>query len=273
MNQITIFIDHNQITRLNKYNFADFFISVFEVNQANCPGAAAREHRSGSGCCVAHGGNVAFVGKTWQEILDAQSVTSILGGELHRQLTEAANSGGRWIEYTWASAGQAETKRAWASIVVPDGEYYVVVEYMKTPPPPTCDSCPEDQGCEEPAQEFCVEFQPTPAWVHWAIGSLALLLIVGVVFVLWYRARSKARNVEKRRRAMSQAEEQRDAALRAQKAALDSAKRDMKWPDTWDMQPGLDNAPQEGLIDVPPESPEYWDVFDKLRALPQAVRQ
>jgi hypothetical protein len=141
----------------HKYNVADFFISVFEVSQASCPGAAASEHLAGSGCCVAHGGNAAFVGKTWQEILDAQSVRSILGGELHRRLTEAANAGGRWIEYTWASAGQAETKRAWASIVAPDGDYYVLVEYLTTPPPPTCDSCPEHQWCEEPAQEFCVD--------------------------------------------------------------------------------------------------------------------
>ena len=170
-----------------EYNFAPntqdpFFISVFALGQGSCPGAA--ESESGSGCCVAHGGNSAFVGKTWQEILDAQSVRSTLGGELHRRLTEAANAGGRWIEYTWASAGQAETKRAWASLVVPDGDYYVVVEHFKTPPPPTCDSCPENQRCDEPAQEFCVEFQPTPAWVHWAIGSLSVALgctvIVGI---------------------------------------------------------------------------------------------
>ena len=105
------------------------------------------------------------------------------------------------------------------------------------------------------------------------IGSLALVLACGIVFVLWYRAHSKARNAEKLQRAMHQADEQREAALIAQKAALDSAKQEMRWPNTWEMQEGLENVPQEGLIDVPPESPEYWDVHDKLRAPPRAVRQ
>ena len=157
MNEVLQKVDRGE------YNFAPntqdpFFISVFALGQGSCPGAA--ESESGSGCCVAHGGNSAFVGKTWQEILDAQSVRSTLGGELHRRLTEAANAGGRWIEYTWASAGQAETKRAWASLVVPDGDYYVVVEHFKTPPPPTCDSCPENQRCDEPAQEFASSSSP-----------------------------------------------------------------------------------------------------------------
>jgi hypothetical protein len=178
-----------------EHTFADFFISVFQVSQASCPGAASSDYLSESGCCVAHGGNVAFVNKTWQEILDAQSVRSILGAELHGRLTQAANAGGGWIEYTWASAGQAETKRAWASIVVPDGDYYILVEHFKAPPPPTCELCPENQRCEEPVQEFCVEFQPTPAWVHWAIGSLAIalggMLILGIGWWLCTMRQSK----------------------------------------------------------------------------------
>lgn len=66
------------------------------------------------------------------------------------------------------------------------------------------------------------------------------------------------------------AEDERKKALRAQRVALENKKREMEWPDTWVMQPDGVGAglPQEGLIDVTPDTPEYWDVFDQLRAPP-----
>ena len=160
-----------------RYRFNDYYVSVFAVDQSGCSSSPVSE----GGCCVAHGGDASFVGKTWQQVLNAQSITSILGIDLHQRLIAVANSGGAWIDHTWAQAsGQVQTKRAWATRFR-DGstEYYVVVDYFKTAPPPTCNGCPSNMECTEQSQEFCKVIPET-----WFDEHGALVIVGGVAFVL-----------------------------------------------------------------------------------------
>ena len=67
------------------------------------------------------------------------------------------------------------------------------------------------------------------------------------------------------------ADQRKDEALAAQRKALENAKQDMEWPETWKVQV-IDGkrVPEDGLFTVQPTESEYWDVFDKLRATPDA---
>lgn len=162
------------------YKSNDFYVSVFSLDQSLCYSSEDRQsivRRDASGCCVAHGGNVEFVGKTWQDILDAQSITSIRGRDLHDRLIGQTDRGGTWVEYTWAqSSGGAETKTAFSSRFRDGGQsYYVMVEFFAKQPPPTCDSCPSNMECTLPGQSFCKEKVATESF--WESRGIIVLLV------------------------------------------------------------------------------------------------
>ena len=295
-----------QAIGLQRYNFADYYVSLFEISQTYCDitGTDANAHRSGSGCCLAHGKHSTWQSKTWQEILDINQVSSILGPELHNRLTTKANAGGGFIEYSWNSGGISKTKKAWVSpsttVVELDNrqlQAYLVVEYFQEEAPPTCNTCLEDADlefggwhCTEPEQEFCQQYDepPLPGYIKYIICLLVGALVFGAAFVYWYRQRSKARNAEKRKHAMALARENLETALEEQKAEMEKAMAAMEYPEEWvrrDGRDGRDLAPRgewlkdedgnprappviEGLVPVPIESPEYWEVHDKLRKQP-----
>lgn len=184
-----------------------------------------------SGCCIAHGGNAAFVGKSWQDILDMQKITSIRGVDLHSRLVGQTNRGGDWTEYSWAqSDGGAKTKVAFSTRFRHDGQnYYIVVEYFKEPPPPTCDACPEDMECINFDQAFC-EPKVDETKFHETIGFIAILLVVvgvplmGVLFC-WIgkrrekkQAQAQIREIDEKMQTMSkQIEYEKKAASKTQK--------------------------------------------------------
>ena len=288
------------------YNYADYHVSLFEISQTTCDHLTGGhdDHLSGSGCCLTHGKDSTWQYKTWQEILDANHVSSVLGPELHERLTTKANAGGGWIEYSWNAGGISKTKKAWVSpsttVVELDHlqlEAYLVVEYFQEEAPPTCDTCPDDSDlelgdwhCTEPEQEFCQQYDepPIPGHIKFILWLLVVALVFGAAFVYWYRERSKARNAEKRQHAMALARENLENALEEQKAEMEKAMAAMEYPDEWvrrDGRDGRDLAPRgewltdedgtprappviEGLVPVPIESREYWDVHHKLRKRP-----
>ncbi|KAG7374673.1 adenylate/guanylate cyclase with GAF and PAS/PAC sensor domain [Nitzschia inconspicua] len=166
------------------YQVNDFHIMVFALDQSQCYNSSEKlsTHRDESGCCVAHGANLSYVGLTWQEILDVQNITSIRGRDLHDRLVGQIDRGGHWIEYSWAqSSGGARTKIAFSSRFRDNGNsYYVMVEYFADALPATCDACPSDMECTEHGQYFCkpkmeeLKFYQTPYFI------ILILAIVGI---------------------------------------------------------------------------------------------
>lgn len=267
-----------QAISLQNYNYADYHISLFEISQTYCDiaGTDADEHLVGSGCCVAHGKNgQGWQYKTWQEILDSEHVSSILGSELHTRLTTKANAGGGWIKYSWNSGGTGKTKKAWVSpsttVVELDNrqlEGYLVVEYFDDEPPPTCDTCVEDADlefgdwhCADPQQEFCGQYdvRPLPDHIIYIICALVATVIFGGTFSYWYRQRRVAMIAKQTQEAADRqkkhelekaewqkknelqiqaqkAEESMEEALVNQAKALELKKRQMEYPPTWKME-------------------------------------
>eukprot|EP01051_Picozoa_sp_SAG22_P003926 SAG22_NODE_201_length_15391_cov_7.662176_3_plen_491_part_00 len=285
----------------HNYNFGDYYISLFEVSQNYCPGSDTDEHLSGSGCCIRHGKHSQWQYKTWQEILDAEAVSSILGPELHMRLTTKANAGGGWIEYSWIMDGINKRKKAWVSpstaVVELDNrqlEGYLIVEYFADEAPPTCDTCAEDENlefgdwhCAEPEQEFCRQYDelPLPDYIIVIICVLAGVLIVYMILGRLYRQRKVALTARKTQEEAERqkkfeleiqaerAEESMKEALANQAKVLELKKLEMEYPPEWDM--GLARTmsvrgvnrqvqvPIEGLFDVLPDSAEYWDFFER----------
>eukprot|EP00977_Amphora_coffeiformis_P011778 scaffold2872_cov193-Amphora_coffeaeformis.AAC.1 len=188
------------------YRVNDFFVSVFSVEQSLC----SSEEGSGtgiirqdnSGCCIAHGDNSDFVGKSWQDILDAQKITSIRGVDLHSRLVGQTDRGGDWTEYSWAQGdGGAQTKLAFSSRFKHDGQnYYIVAEYLKGPPPPTCRSCPDDMECVSADQAFCEPKIHEEKFIE-TIGFVALLsMVLGVptmgILFCWIGKRREKRQAQ-----------------------------------------------------------------------------
>lgn len=282
-----------------KYNYLDYSISVYEVDQRD-PACVDREGFSpdGSGCCVAHGGNPSWVGKSWKQILEEQGVQSIIPTELHQRLATQANAGGGWEEYSWATDESAhQTKRAWASRFSSDNhEFYVVVEYFTTKAPPTCNECEDDKTplckglsddtcdtymrCENDDQEFCAAYMPEelPGW--------AIPLFAGVGFFVLLAICGFRQQLQKRNRDIKDAlADARIESERSMKKALDEQnqmhelqKKHMVFPVNWhiaseekievDGKEVTVRIPDEGLVDVSPTTAEYWDVYDRLTAKP-----
>jgi hypothetical protein len=199
---------------------------IFAITQAtgNCSDSGVGD----SGCCVAHGGDASLVGQTWQQILTRQSITSILGNDLHSRLVTQANIGGGWVEYAWAkSSGIVQTKRAWASrFRKGKDEYYVAVEYFKTAPPPTCDACPAHQECTQPTQQFCNDIPPTFFEEHSAaviVGVIAAV-VLGIVGVFYFRTKRKNSKLQAQMTEM----EVNDNELEAVTKQLETAQRKQK---------------------------------------------
>ena len=166
------------------YKYNDFYVSVFALDQSYCYDSEGRQDGSDrdlSGCCVAHGGDPSFVGKTWQDILHSQGITSIRGRDLHERLIGESDRGGQWVEYSWAVfSGSARTKRAFSSRFSDNGtSYYVVVEYFIEMPPPTCDACPSDMECTEPGQYFCEPKEDKASFYQSTAFVVLMIVIVG----------------------------------------------------------------------------------------------
>lgn len=167
------------------YKMNDFHVAVFALDQSLCYATKEREsivRRDDSGCCVAHGGNATYVGKTWQDILDAQSITSIRGRDLHDRLIGQTDRGGTWMEYSWAeSSGGAKNKIAFSSRFKDnDQSYYVMVEYFAKLPPVTCDACPSDMECTHSGQFFCEPKEGVESFRESAGFVILLSVVLGV---------------------------------------------------------------------------------------------
>jgi signal transduction histidine kinase len=165
----------------------DFYVSVFHVDPFIC-------EDDESGCCVAHGSDRTMVGKNWQQILDEDRITSITGRHLHKMLTETSNKDSGTFDYLYSQpTGDARTKRAVvAKFKGTLGEdLYVMAEYFRTPPPPTCDNCPKNEECKEATQSYCeVRIDDTSrSPVPWII-ALILLMLFSVGGFFWYRHRN-----------------------------------------------------------------------------------
>ena len=189
-----------------RYTVNDFHVSVFDLDQSLCYAAEDAQslgRRDGSGCCVAHSSNPEFVGKTWQDILDHQFITSIRGRDLHDRLIAQTGEGGNWMEYSWAqSSGGAKTKVAFSSRFQ-DGTrgYYVMVEYFGETPPPSCDACPSTMECTESGQYFCVPREEETKFVE-SPGFLILMIVIlgvpclGIIFYYCGKKRESHQNKE-----------------------------------------------------------------------------
>ena len=183
------------------YQINDFHVAVFALDQSLCYSTEERQSmpRDDSGCCVAHGGNPSYVGKTWQEILDIQRITSIRGRDLHNRLIGQTDRGGKWMEYSWAeSSGGAQTKIAFSSRFKDgDQSFYIMTEYFASPPPPTCDSCPDHMECTQTGQYFCEPaedeetFRESTGFVILLIAALGAPCL-GVVFFWIGKKREEA---------------------------------------------------------------------------------
>jgi signal transduction histidine kinase len=224
----------NITSRNNLYQINDFHLAVFALDQTLCYVNEEAEgviRRDESGCCVAHGGNSTYVGMTWQQILDSQSITSIRGRDLHDRLVGQIDRGGQWIEYSWAqSSGGARTKIAFSSRFRDnDQSYYVTVEYFGGAPPETCNACPRNMECTEPGQFFCkpkvqeVKFYQTPYFIILMIAVVGLPCL-GICFC-WIgkkreerHAKSQLEEIDQQMQTMTkQIEQQTKTASRANK--------------------------------------------------------
>eukprot|EP01046_Picozoa_sp_COSAG06_P048178 COSAG06_NODE_7149_length_2609_cov_1.361355_1_plen_551_part_10 len=133
--------------------------------------------------------------------------------------------------------------------------------------------CWAKDGCglgKPPPDSYPVESQQ-PWWVWTLIVALILIIVCGSVMTHFRRKNSKKRNEARRQQMLVDADQRKDEALAAQKKALENAKQDMEWPETWKVQlVDGKRVPEDGLFTVQPTDSEYWDVFDKLRATPDA---
>jgi signal transduction histidine kinase len=170
------------------YRVNNFAVSVFAGDQ--------------SGRCVASGAEPSYVGKDWQEILDAQQVTSIRGPDLQRRLINKANDNGGVIEYAFSTGnGIAKRKRAWTSRFRNEGDlYYVVAEYVATDPPATCDDCPASKECTSNEQAFCEDIpepgeNPIDSPMVKALIALTCFA-VPIALCAWYLQRRKTRRAK-----------------------------------------------------------------------------
>ena len=166
----------------------DFYVSFFSVDGSEC------EVNDGSGCCLAHGSDPSMVGKTWQQILGMNEVTSIAGSALHSQLIFQSHTKGGYVDYPYSGeTGEARMKHAVPSKYKNGGkEYYVVAEYFKTPQPPTCDSCPSGMECTRLTQSYCEEMPDSvilPSVVPWIV-SIAVLMVISLACFYWYKRRN-----------------------------------------------------------------------------------
>ena len=171
------------------YRINDFYVAVFAMDVSEeC------ESNDGSGCCIAHGGDKQYVGKTWQDILEMEEIASIQGVDLHRQLISTSSTGGGFIEYPYSrSSGAAQIKHARVARFRNDGQsYYVLSEYLTTAQPPTCDTCPSDTECTRNAQSFC-ESTPEPPFTESTLFiALVTICVVGAflaVLLYWWQQR------------------------------------------------------------------------------------
>ncbi|CAB9519745.1 polymerase 14 [Seminavis robusta] len=169
------------------FSVNDFYLSVFHFNSFIC-------EDDGSGCCVAHGADRSMVGKTWQQILRKDSITSITGQHLHERLIQSCSSDYGFFDYLYSeTTGEARTKRAVVASFqdVMDEDLYVVAEYFLTPPPPTCDNCPNHMECTERSQSFCkikrkdTSHSPIP-W----IVALSVLIVSSALGFYYYKRRN-----------------------------------------------------------------------------------
>jgi hypothetical protein len=177
---ITIQDVFKNITAGNElYKINDFHVAVFSLDETLCDDPEQElSFSDDSGCCVAHGGDPSLVGLTWQQILDAQQVTSIRGRDLHDRLIGTADSGGQWIQYSFSQAsGGSKQKVAFSSRFRDNGnDYYVFVEYVGEEPPPTCDACPTGMECTADGQDFCTPTEEDVPFVK-TIGFIAIMVV------------------------------------------------------------------------------------------------
>ena len=180
----------------NAYRVNDFYVAVFSTDGMECP------EQDGSGCCLAHGNDDSLVLRTWQQILDADGITAIRGTDLHEKLVAQSNTAGSSVEYPWTRGiGEAQAKKSWTSRFrdVNGRSYYVVAEYLQTPPPPACDACPKDMECTDSDQSFCEEKPDATLEEEPAFVPLIVIFSIGIPFLLccfWIQKRRSVARIQ-----------------------------------------------------------------------------
>lgn len=182
------------IHRNPAFTVLDFYVIFFAVDGSECG-----DDDDGSGCCIAHGADPSLVGKTWQQILDKNGVTSIPGRTLHSRLTRESHTTGGYVDYSYSGeTGEARMMHAVTANYKDEGRnYYAISEYFKTPLPPTCDSCLPGTECTKPTQSFCKKIPASinlPSIIPWVV-AIALLAGMSIALFYWY----KRRNMKKRK--------------------------------------------------------------------------
>ena len=119
---------------------------------------------------------------------------------------------------------------------------------------------------------------PIPEWTIGVMVGLAALLVLGCLFVGWYRRRNKKRAAMR----WILLKEQQEKVVEALKQELEEKKKDIVFPENWTEETGgrlvrtesgtvQDGRPPpvEGLVPVGADTQEFWDVLDRLRADPE----
>lgn len=185
------------------FHVNDFYVSVFSFDGLDADGRnLICQNQDGSGCCLAHGFDPSFVGLTWKEIIDRNGISAIDGTELHRKLADQSNTGSGWIKYSWSKNSITFEARSWPIRVRGyDGRsHYVVSEYLLTPLPPTCDSCPNNTECTSDAQEFCADKPDPPFRQQPAFIAVLIILSIGApltALVFWRQKRLNKAKLQK----------------------------------------------------------------------------
>lgn len=127
-----------------------------------------------------------------------------------------------------------------------------------------------------PGQVACHDFDaydepPLPGWVVPLVTTLFVVMTVGGVYSMQKIRRERAAAEYRQKHAMRLAQEEQERALEHQRKALESKKADLtahaEYPQTWRLQTST-RQPVEGLVEVEPDTREFWSVLKKLRHAP-----
>mmetsp|Transcript_1463 Transcript_1463/g.3620 ORF Transcript_1463/g.3620 Transcript_1463/m.3620 type:complete len:1329 (-) Transcript_1463:150-4136(-) len=220
-----------------RYMINDFHVRVFSEDGAECNAANNKnahkdaadyddDDNGNSGCLIADGGDAdlpddasrgSLLYKSWQQILDAQNVTSITGHAVHRKLVAAANKDGGYADYSIAS----KTYRAWAvRYRFQSRMFYVISQYDISSKPDTCKVCDSNfildyntdclngcetagYGCSRRTESFCspmvgskggLKLRDEPLIL--SIVSTVMAVLIGIIMICKFNSWRKSRDLQ-----------------------------------------------------------------------------
>lgn len=127
-----------------------------------------------------------------------------------------------------------------------------------------------------PGQVACHDFDaydepPLQGWVVPLVITLFVVMTVGGVYSVRKIRRERAASEYRRKHAMRLAQEEHERALEHQRKALEFKKAALtahaEYPLAWRLQTST-RQPVEGLVEVEPDTWEFWSILEKLRQVP-----